>query len=337
VTSAGPILVTGAAGFIGSSLTDRLLKDGVGVIGLDNFCDFYDPARKRANIEAAMAHPRFQLVEADIRDRAAVLEAFATHRPAAVVHLAAMAGVRPSIEHPDYYAAVNVSGTVNLLDAAVAHGVQRFLFASSSSVYGNNPKVPFAETDSVDHPISPYAATKKAGELICYTYHHLHALPVFCLRFFTVFGPRQRPDLAISKFLRLVAAGKRIPVFGDGSASRDYTYIDDIVSGILATLDRCGTVGTTTGGSGDQSSGGGYRIYNLGGSHPVSLKDLIATIEKVVGRTAVLDRLPMQPGDVERTWADLTRSSAELGYHPRTSLGEGIARQWAWMKSCSTT
>ncbi len=317
-----PILITGAAGFIGSSLTDRLLAQGQQVVGIDNFCDFYNPQVKHRNIEHAMAQANFTLVEIDIRDRAAVLETFARYQPGTVVHLAAMAGVRPSIENPAYYTAVNLDGTVNLLDGAVGVGVQKFLFASSSSVYGNNPKVPFAETDNVDHPISPYAATKKAGELICHAYHHLHKLPMSCLRFFTVFGPRQRPDLAIHKFLKLVGSGQTIPVFGDGSTSRDYTFIDDIVTGLCWALDRCSMTGP----------GGGYRVYNLGGNHPASLNQLIATIEKVTGNKAKIDRQPMQPGDVERTWADLTRSQAELGYTPQTSLEEGIAKQWAWLQ-----
>ncbi|MCE9591110.1 MAG: SDR family NAD(P)-dependent oxidoreductase [Planctomycetes bacterium] len=312
----GPILITGAAGFIGSSLTDRLLAEGRSVVGVDNFCDFYDEAAKRRNVEAAMASPRFELIEADIRDRSAILETFARHRPGVVVHLAAMAGVRPSIERPEYYTAVNLDGTVNMLDAAVANGAERFVFASSSSVYGNNPKTPFGEEDNVDHPISPYAATKKAGELLCHTYWHLHRLPCFCLRFFTVFGPRQRPDLAINKFLRLVSAGKPIPMFGDGSSSRDYTFIDDIVTGVRAAMDKCDR----------------YRVYNLGGNHPTSLKELIATVEGVTGKKAVIQPMPMQPGDVERTWADLTRSRAELGYEPRTSMRDGIAKQWEWMR-----
>lgn len=320
------ILITGAAGFIGSHLTDRLLAQGRQVVGLDNFCDFYDQACKRRNLQGALAGGRFTLVEADIRDRGAVQETFARHRPAAVVHLAAMAGVRPSIERPDYYTSVNLDGTVNLLDAAVAHGTERFLFASSSSVYGNNPKTPFSEEDPVDLPISPYAATKKAGELLCHSYWHIHKLPIFCLRFFTVFGPRQRPDLAISKFLKLVAAGKPIPMFGDGSTSRDYTYVDDIVGGIVAALERCQA----------PPRGKGYRIYNLGGNHPASLKELIATVEAVTGKRAQIQPLPMQAGDVERTWADLSRSSAELGYQPVTSLRDGIARQWAWMQSLKT-
>lgn len=314
------ILVTGAAGFIGSHLTDQLLARGQRVVGVDNFCDFYPRPLKERNLRDARQHSQFTLVEADIRDRDAMLRLFAEHRPRAVVHLAAMAGVRPSIEQPAYYTAVNLDGTVNLLDAAVANGCERFLFASSSSVYGNNEKVPFAEDDRVDYPISPYAATKKAGELLCHTYHHVHQLPIGCLRFFTVFGPRQRPDLAISKFLHLIRDGRPIPMFGDGSTSRDYTYVDDIVSGICAALDR---VGQTR----------GYHIWNLGGSHPVSLAEMIATIERVTGKRAMIDRQPMQVGDVERTWADLTRSRAELGYEPTTSLEEGIARQWAWMQS----
>lgn len=311
-----PVLVTGAAGFIGSSLTDRLLAEGQSVIGLDNFCDFYDAAIKRRNITHAVSQARFKMEEADIRDRAAVLDLFARHRPKTVVHLAAMAGVRPSIERPDYYTAVNLDGTVNMLDAAVANGCERFVFASSSSVYGNNPKTPFGEEDNVDNPISPYAATKKAGELLCHSYWHIHKLPCFCLRFFTVFGPRQRPDLAINKFLRLVGAGKPIPMFGDGSTSRDYTFIDDIVSGIRAAMDRCDR----------------YRIYNLGGNHPTSLRELIATVERVTGKKATIQPMPMQPGDVERTWADLTRSKAELGYEPRTTIEEGMAKQWAWLQ-----
>lgn len=321
-------LVTGAAGFIGSHLTDRLLRDGFRVIGLDNFCDFYDEATKRRHLTGAMAHEAFTLVEADIRDRAAVVEAFARYEPAVVVHLAAMAGVRPSIERPDYYTAVNIDGTVNLLDAAVAVNASKFVFASSSSVYGNNTKVPFAETDNVDHPISPYAATKKAGELICHTYSHLHRLPVVALRFFTVYGPRQRPDLAIGKFLRLVAEGRPVPMFGDGSTSRDYTYIDDIITGVMAAIDRCAIdmPGPDAGGT------AGFRVYNLGGSSPLSLSEMIDTIGRVIGKAPTINRLPMQPGDVDRTYADLTRSRTELGYEPGTAFDEGVARQWAWMR-----
>lgn len=288
------------------------------MVGLDNFCDFYAEDVKRRNIADALTHDAFTLVEADIRDRDAVMAVFAEHRPGIVVHLAAMAGVRPSIERPEYYTAVNLDGTVNLLDAAVAQKTQRFVFASSSSVYGNNEKAPFAEDDRVDNPISPYAATKKAGELICHTYWHIHRLPISCLRFFTVFGPRQRPDLAISKFLHLLRDDKPIPMFGDGSTSRDYTFIDDIIHGVRAAMDRCGRVE-------------GFRIYNLGGKHPVSLRDMIAVCERVTGKTARIDQQSMQPGDVNRTWADLTRSEAELDYHPATKFEAGVARQWEWM------
>ncbi len=321
VTQPQTILITGGAGFIGSTLADRLLEAGHAVVALDNFCDFYDPQLKRANIAPAMAHPRYSMVEADLRDREAVLDAVGTYQPDAVIHLAAMAGVRPSIENPSLYTAVNLGGTVNLLDAAVGHGVKKFLFASSSSVYGNAVKVPFSEADRVDLPISPYAATKKSGELICHSYHHLHALPILCLRFFTVYGPRQRPDLAISKFLQGIAQEREIPMFGDGTTSRDYTFVQDIVSGILAALEKCGS-----------SPALSYGLYNLGGNQPISLRDLIQTIANVVGKPARIRTLPMQPGDVERTWADLTHSQADLGYAPTTPLAEGIAQQWAWMQ-----
>ncbi len=234
-----------------------------------------------------------------------------------------MAGVRPSIENPAYYTAVNIDGTVNLLDAAAAQNVERFIFASSSSVYGNNDKTPFSEEDRVDFPISPYAATKKSGELLCHTYHHLHDLPISCLRFFTVFGPRQRPDLAIAKFLRLVRDDQPIPMFGDGSTSRDYTFIDDIIAGIRAAIDHCGTLGS------DRR----FRIYNLGSDQPVTLRNLIATIERVIGKNATIEQKPMPAGDVQRTWADLARSKRELGYRPTTSLEDGIAEQWVWLQS----
>lgn len=328
------VLITGAAGFIGSHLTEACLARGQSVVGLDSFCDFYDERAKRANLADAMAHERFTLVEADIRDRGAVLDTFAEHQPGTVIHLAAMAGVRPSIERPDYYTAVNVSGTVNLLDAATAVGVERFVFASSSSVYGNNPKVPFAEDDNVDHPISPYAATKKAGELLCHTYWHVHVLPIVAVRLFTVYGPRQRPDLAISKFLGLVAAGKPVPMFGDGSTSRDYTYVADIVAGLLAAADHCSPSMPLPEAQRDPDDAGttGFRVYNLGGSSPVSLKELIASVGRVVGKAPKVEPMPMQPGDVNRTYADIARSQAELGYAPTTSLEAGIGKQWAWMQ-----
>jgi len=308
-------LVTGAAGFIGSHVCEALLAGGWTVRGLDCFDDFYDPGVKRHNLEQCRADPCFSLVEGDIRD-AAIVDRALSEGTDALVHLAARAGVRPSIERPLLYQDVNVTGTAVLLEAARTHRVPRFIFASSSSVYGNNPKVPFAESDNVDHPISPYAATKKAGELLCHTYHHLYGLDVTCLRFFTVYGARQRPDLAIHKFTRLIEAGKPIPVFGDGSMRRDHTYIDDIVAGVLAAIDRCQ----------------GYRIYNLGNSSPVSLADLIAAIERALGRKAVIERLPLQPGDVERTYADVNLARAELGYEPKTDLNTGLQHFVTWFR-----
>ncbi len=313
-------LVTGAAGFIGSSLTDRLLAEGHSVIGIDNFADFYSREQKERHVEAAFQNG-LHLLEEDIRDRDTIMRTFEEHKPTNVIHLAAMAGVRPSIEDPALYTAVNLDGTTNILDAAVMCGAKKVLFASSSSVYGNNEKVPFAEEDRVDHPISPYAATKKAGELLCHTYSHLYELPIFCLRFFTVFGPRQRPDLAISKFLKLAAADKPIPMFGDGSSSRDYTYIADIVDGVMKALARCGDDDLPR-----------YRVYNLGGSDPVSLREMIDTIGEVTGKQLKIDQKPMQPGDVNRTYADVTRSRDELGYEVTTRLKEGIARQWEWLQ-----
>ena len=316
------VLITGAAGFIGSHLAEHLLVGGHNVLGLDNFCDFYEPNAKRRNLEVAITNPKFTLIEADIRDRSALDAAFGRYRPDVVVHLAAMAGVRPSIENPKLYTDVNTTGTANILDAAVSHKLSRFVLASSSSVYGNNDKVPFSENDAADHPISPYAATKKACGLMTHAYHHLYKISVTCLRFFTVFGPRQRPDLAIATFLSRLANDQTIFVFGDGSTSRDYTYVDDIVSGIIAAIDRC-------------DSGSGYRIYNLGNENPISLGDLIATIENVTGKRARIERRSVQPGDVRRTWADITLARSELEYRPSTSLEAGIAKQWDWVQKHS--
>jgi len=309
-------VVTGAAGFIGSHVCEALLARGWQVVGLDSFDPFYDPAVKRDNVSGLLSDERFRLVEGDIRDADAVDGSLAGGADV-IVHLAARAGVRPSIEQPLVYQDVNVAGTTLLLEAARRHGVGRFVFASSSSVYGNNRKVPFSESDNVDFPISPYAATKKAGELLCHTYHHLYGLSVTCLRFFTVYGARQRPDLAIHKFTRLIESGKPIPVFGDGSMMRDHTYIDDIVAGVLAAVDRCS----------------GYHIYNLGESRPVSLSDLIAAIETALGRKAVIERLPLQPGDVERTYADTSLAEAELGYRPATELAVGLERFVEWFRA----
>lgn len=314
------VLVTGAAGFIGSHLCERLLATGRRVIGLDNFDPFYDPATKRHNIADCLANPAFELVEGDIRD-GATIEGIFRREVEMVVHLAARAGVRPSIEQPLLYQDVNVRGTNVILEAMRKCGVHRMIFASSSSVYGNNRKVPFAETDNVDFPISPYAATKKACELICHTYHSLFGFDITCLRFFTVYGARQRPDLAIHKFARLIEAGRPIPVFGDGTMERDHTYIDDIIQGVTAAVQRCR----------------GYRIYNLGESRPVSLSGLIAAIEKALGKKAIIERLPPQPGDVERTFADVSRARAELGYEPRTDLNEGLAAFVQWLRRTTST
>lgn len=313
------IVVTGGAGFIGSHLCEALLRDNHEVIALDNFDDFYDPAIKRRNLEAAVESDRFTLVEGDIRDERVVGDALERGADL-VVHLAARAGVRPSIEQPLLYADVNIRGTLVLLEACHRHGIKKFIFGSSSSVYGNATKIPFAESDNVDNPISPYAATKKAGELLCHTYHHLCGIAVTCLRLFTVYGPRQRPDLAIHKFASLMEAGQPIPVFGDGGMMRDFTYIDDIVDGIIRASDRCG----------------GFRVYNLGESQPVSLKELIALLEEALGVRAIVDRQPVQPGDVERTYADVTLAQRELGFRPSTDLRTGLARFVEWFRGQDT-
>ena len=318
MTDQGAVLVTGAAGFIGSSVSQALLAAGRRVVGIDNFDPFYDEAIKRANIQACSEAGDFQLLEADICDREVIDRALDAAHPALVIHLAARAGVRPSIEDPVGYARANVLGTAVILDACLHAGVERVVCASSSSVYGNNEKVPFAEADDVSRPISPYASTKASCELLGHTHYALHGQPVAMLRFFTVFGPRQRPDLAISKFMRRIAAGEPIPVFGDGSTSRDYTFIDDIVAGVLSAADAIGRHG--------------YRVWNLGSDTPVRLDQMIDAIAATVGRTPVIDRQPPQAGDVDRTWADLSRSRAELGYSPSTSFADGLRAQWESMR-----
>ncbi|MBL1218785.1 MAG: SDR family NAD(P)-dependent oxidoreductase [Planctomycetes bacterium] len=311
------VLVTGGAGFIGSHLCDALLARGDQVTAVDSYTTFYDKAVKLENTESAVKAGA-DFIEADVTNHQAMHDVFAHARPEAVIHLAAWAGVRPSILAPALYAHQNVCGTQNILDVCIKHGVDRVVIASSSSVYGNNKKVPFAEADDVSNPISPYAATKVATELLARTASNLHGLPTTILRFFTVYGPRQRPDLAIRKFMALIASGKPIPAYGDGSTSRDYTYCDDICSGVLAALDRCGSCETC-------------RTYNLGGEHPVTLLDLIREIEQVMGRSADIQWMPEQAGDVTRTWADISRARAELGYEPRTTLSAGLARQWGWL------
>jgi UDP-glucuronate 4-epimerase len=310
------ILVTGGAGFIGSHLVARLVSDGgVRVTVVDNFNDFYDPAIKRSNIADHLVNANFQLIEADITDSRAMNSLFSRVHFDCVVHLAARAGVRPSIEDPLAYEATNVRGTFVLLDAARRTDVPRFIFGSSSSVYGVNSKVPFSEDDPIASPISPYAVTKIAGEAACHAYSKLHGLRVVCLRLFTVYGARQRPDLAIHKFARLIFEGKPIPVFGDGSTRRDYTYIEDVVSGVVSAMHY------------DQSQ---FEIINLGESQTVELRRLVELLEKALRKPAIIDRQPLQPGDVPVTYADISKARRLLGYNPQTSIETGIERFVEW-------
>jgi len=311
------ILVTGGAGFIGSHVCEALLRRGDTVVALDSFNDYYDPRIKRRNIVEVQAtatglHAGFHLAEGDIRDVVFLDHLFSQYSFDAVIHLAAYAGVRPSIENPQLYTEVNVLGTVNVLEAMRKHNVKRHVFASSSSVYGNNKKIPFNESDPVDQAISPYAATKKAGEIMCHTYHHLYDINTACLRFFTVYGPRQRPDLAIHKFSRLIMEGKPIPFYGDGSMRRDHTYISDIVDGVVKALDWTSSIELR------------YDIFNLGNSQTITLSELVKTIEQVVGKEAVLNRLPQPPGDVDCTYADISHARKVLGFMPGTSIVGGI-------------
>jgi len=311
------ILVTGGAGFIGSHLSERLIREGHEVAVLDDFNDFYSPDLKRRNLRAVQSAGPCRCTEGDICDAAAVGALFRDFLPEAVVHLAARAGVRPSLEQPLLYERVNVGGTAVLLDAARGFGCRRFVLASSSSVYGVANRVPFSEEDTSNLPISPYAATKLAAEKFCFTYSHLYGIKTVCLRFFTVYGPRQRPDLAIRKFMEKIAAGLPIPVFGDGSMGRDYTYIDDIVGGINASL----------------SLDTAYDIINLGNSSPVGLLEMVRTVESVLGLKAVIDWKPVQAGDVPITFADISKAKRLLGYAPSTSFMAGIEKQAAWLRS----
>ena len=312
------VLVTGAAGFIGSHLAARLLQRGHAVVGLDNFDPFYDPAIKERNV-AALAAAGFTLVRGDIRDEEHVRELLG-RAPGfdSVMHLAALAGVRPSIAEPLRYASVNVTGTLTLLEACRAAGLGRFVFASSSSVYGGHSPVPFREADPAVRPASPYAATKRAGELLCSNYTDLFGLDTCCLRFFTVYGPRQRPEMAIHKFARLIAQGRPVPFFGDGQSARDYTFIDDIVDGVVAAVER---------------QPAGHTVYNLGGSRTTTLARLVELIAAALGRAPILDRQPDQPGDVPITYADVTRAGADLGYAPQVPIEDGIARFVEWFRA----
>lgn len=322
-TKAAHILVTGGAGFIGSHLTRRLLARGDRVTVLDNFNDFYDPARKRANVAPFLQNDRYRLVTGDICDSAVVEDLF-SHGGAgegfdAVVHLAARAGVRPSLAEPVLYETVNCVGTLNLLEAARRHGPKIFIFGSSSSVYGINRKVPFSEKDPIDLPISPYATTKRSGELICFNYHHLYDFKIACLRFFTVYGPAQRPEMAIHKFTDLLARGETIPLYGRGDTRRDYTYVDDIIDGLVASLDLAPD----------------FEIYNLGGAETTRLGDLVHWLAEELAVEPRIEYLPEQPGDVPITFADVSKAGEQLGYSPRVPIREGLRRFVSWYKKSS--
>ena len=314
------VLVTGGAGFIGGHLCRRLLGDGHRVTVIDNFDPFYPRAIKEDGIND-LRGPSFSLLEADIRDTTTLLGRLQGRRLDAIVHLAAKAGVRPSIEDPMTYETVNLGGTQSMLEVARRLGVDAFLFGSSSSVYGNNDNIPFAEDDPVGEPVSPYAATKRAGELLAHTYHHLHGMTVHGLRFFTVYGPRQRPDLAIHKFARQLLSGRPITMYGDGTTSRDYTFVDDIVDGIVRSLKRARERRTPE-----------YEVFNLGGAETTSLRILIEELGTALGRDPTIERLPMQQGDVRHTWADIEKARALLGYEPQTPLREGLRTFAEWVE-----
>ncbi|MCD4786364.1 MAG: GDP-mannose 4,6-dehydratase [Candidatus Eremiobacteraeota bacterium] len=329
-------LLTGAAGFIGSHLAVNLLKDGNRVFAIDNFCDFYSLDKKRKNIEiigkSSGRDDLFRLYEGDIRDSSFlkktlgdILKTQVKSEDLTVIHIAAMPGVRPSLENPALYVDVNINGTLNMLEICREFGLKRFLFASSSSVYGNNKKAPFSEDDPAENPISVYAATKKAGELMCHTYSNLYDISVICLRYFTVYGARQRPDLAIYRFTDLLSKGRPITVFGDGSSRRDYTYIDDIIDGTRKAVVRL------------ENDRPAFEIYNLGESRTVELSYLIKLIEKELGKKANMVRKPGQPGDMAITYADISRAKEVLGYNPKTDIEDGIKLFVRWYKESETS
>ena len=319
-TSPQRIFVTGGAGFIGSHLCEALLASGNSVFCYDDFCDFYAPQTKHDNLNSCKQNPGFEFEIGDIRNLEQLSKAVSTFEPDVFIHLAAMAGVRPSIQHPLYYEQVNITGTLNVLEACKAMQIDKLIFASSSSVYGNRTQVPFLETDLVNQPISPYAATKLSGELLCYNYFHLYQISTVCLRFFTVYGPRQRPDLAIHRFTDLISKGQPLTVFGDGNSSRDYTYITDTISGILKAIDYLNHHSC-------------YEIINLGEEKTIPLMQLISCLEEICEKKAKLNYLPTQEGDVGITFADITKARMLLGYEPKTQFKEGLISFYDWYKS----
>ncbi len=316
------ILLTGGAGFIGSHIAEALIRRDTKLSIVDNIDNFYAPSRKRLNLQEVRSAGDYEFFETDIRDFGALRKVAEQVQPEIIIHLAARAGVRPSIEQPALYESVNVAGTLNLLEIAREFKVQRLIFGSSSSVYGVTNNVPFREDDVQTRPISPYAATKLSGELMCYTYAHLYGLTSICLRFFTVYGPRQRPDLAIHKFTALIESGKPIPVYGDGSMGRDYTYVDDIVAGVIASLDYA------------PESEVPFEVFNLGNCQPVRLTELITKLEAATGKKALQQKLPEQPGDVPITWASIDKAKHLLGYSPKTPMDQGLRTFVDWYRSC---
>jgi UDP-glucuronate 4-epimerase len=317
------VFLTGGAGFIGSHLAEALLRAGATLSIIDNLNDFYPPAWKRSNLKEIGDTGSFQFIEGDICNADELRRAFVEANPEIVIHLAASAGVRPSIERPAVYDLVNISGTLNLLELVREFSVSRLIFGSSSSIYGATSRAPFCEEQAELRPISPYAATKLAGEMLAFTYAYLFGMTTLCLRFFTVYGPRQRPDLAIHKFTALIESGKPVPIFGDGNSGRDYTYIDDIVAGVMASLEYEPPL----------LHGARYDVLNLGNSHPVTLRELVSLLENTTGRKAILEFKPAQPGDVPLTWADISKSSRLLGYRPGTSLTDGLEKFVSWYRA----
>ncbi len=321
------VLLTGGAGFIGSHVAEALVRAGIELTIVDELNDFYSPQRKSENLAEVRRAGSFEFVQQDICDQAGLHAVFESFRPDAIIHLAARAGVRPSLDNPVLYERVNVAGTLNLLDLCREYRVPRFVFGSSSSVYGVAERVPFAESNTELRPISPYAATKLSGEMLCFTYAYLYGLTAVCLRFFTVYGPRQRPDLAIHKFTQLLETGQPLPIFGDGLSGRDYTYIEDIVAGVLAALDY-----VPVSGPGNSR----FEIFNLGNSHPVRLNELIELLEEITGRPAARQQLPEQPGDVPITWADISKAKRLLGYDPQTPIAKGLDQFVSWYRRART-